>query len=45
MVDASKHQDSDGREDDEDDDGRHDDNSQCGHTVIWQLISCEGREK
>lgn len=43
MVDASKHQDGDSREDEEDDDGRHNDNSQCGHAVIWQLVSCEGR--
>ena len=44
MVDASKHQDSNSREDDEDDDRCHDDNSQCGHTVAWQLVSCEGKE-
>lgn len=44
MVDASEHQDSDSREDNEDDDGRHDDNSQCGHAVAGKLFSYEGRE-
>lgn len=43
MVDASEHQDSNSRDDDDDDDGCHD--SQCGHAVVWQLISCEEREK
>lgn len=44
MVDASEHQDSDSREDNEDDDGRDDDNSQCGHAVAGKLFSYEGRE-
>lgn len=39
-MDASEHQDGDGREDDEDDDGCHDDDSQCGHAVVRHLVSC-----
>lgn len=44
LVNASEHQDSNGREDNEDDDGRQNDNSQCGHTVAGKLFSCEGTE-
>lgn len=43
-MDASEHQDSDSREDDEDDDWSHNDDGQCGHTVVGQLISCEGEK-
>lgn len=43
-MDPSEHQDSNHRKDDEDNDGCHDDDSQCGHTVAGQLISCVGRK-
>lgn len=40
MVDASEHQDGDGRDDDENNDERHDDDHQHGHTVVGKLFSC-----
>lgn len=42
MMDASEHQDSNSRKDNEDDDGRHDDDNQCGHTVAGKFFSWGG---